>query len=345
MEGPEGVSAPPQKNLNLSITDNVASDGANQDIKLILKLVDEYHIECHLHIWGPADLDEALTLREVRDYLTEEVRAALPSRANPMSQTSDTPDGSSYQQESQTNGCTHNGDFPELTRWSDVDYAECMSRYRDDGEKGVIQKLHEACQAGGEESNDFDPLTLWRNSKNSSILTIDGSGNSSIDWTTRMAVEMIEDLEAGQEMRTSVFHYFCGERSEEKGPQPEVVVEDLLDQLLERHKSNFDNQAWYLTSKELRVALDGDEINVSELWDVFNKCVARARIRSLVIVLDNLHALFEECKRCDGKEVKRFWDFVDGLLLLSKEQFVVKIMVTSRSSEMLEEIRRDCNTG
>jgi hypothetical protein len=129
------------------------------------------------------------------------------------------------------------------------------------------------------------------------------------------------------------------------------VVEHFLNQLLNSHQQNFDIRAKKTTEAEIIACLGHDgniKANVSskELWGVFRKCLVRAKLKSVVIVLDKLDALHKECQKCkdykSSSGMHRYEEFIAGLLSLLGGEVVVKIMVTSTSSDFIQNFRTRC---
>lgn len=217
----------------------------------------------------------------------------------------------------------------------EADYEACRRHYfRGDGDQSLLQRLQENHQEGRGDSSFFSALRMLWDSNNASVLTIDGSTHGSSP-TTGLAVTMIEGL---KKTENTIYH-ICGQHSERTGPWPHRVVEHFLGQLLKSHQQNFDSEAKLATETEIKAILGQD--SAKELWGVFEKCLVRANIQSLVIVLDQLDALRRECCRTRGG-MNRFEEFIAGLLSLMGGTAVVKIMVTSMSLEIIQDIRRRC---
>ncbi|KAK3304900.1 uncharacterized protein B0T15DRAFT_504068 [Chaetomium strumarium] len=207
------------------------------------------------------------------------------------------------------------------------------------------ERISRTCKEAHRDSIQ-EALKQWLvSSTRSTILTIDGSEYTHIhNWPTRFAVEAVRDAEArGQ----PVCHHFCGARPRDSEAWPPLVVRHLLAQLPIVHDTGPTNGS--VNGRQERLSLlDGDGIlnasPASILWMVFRGRMVRANIDSVTIVLDRIDALYGRC-RSNDQALESFADFVDGLRWLMHSGPAVRVMVTSGSSEPLEQIRRGVLAG
>jgi hypothetical protein len=215
-------------------------------------------------------------------------------------------------------------------------------RYPDDG-RSIVEVLNEL-ERPSNDNGVCEPLRQWLNSTLSAVLTIDGFEYRDLDrggpWTTQLAVELIQRYERKNE---AVVYHFFAEEPRKRVPRPHSAVENLLSQLIKRSMQNLDHQVVRLTEDDITAYWPAQDEDVKGLWNVFRRCLERAKIRSLVIILDQLDALRGECQRDKDTGMSRFHDFVIGLLSLFGDHVVVKILVTSMSLEGIREIRTLCS--
>ncbi|ODA81304.1 hypothetical protein RJ55_04269 [Drechmeria coniospora] len=214
--------------------------------------------------------------------------------------------------------------FPRL-RPLGSDMLRSVSRYPD----GQVGKVVDSLSL-----QDQDKLFSWAKHASSQLLWIDGClGTGPSDWTTDLSLEIIGTAAfANSHLATdemAIVHHFCSETADGRPGQPDVAIQDLIRQLIDSHAHNFTQDACQrcrlnsVRFQEASGCFDG-------LWDLFTTCVFVSRISTLVVVIDNIDALFAASNR-PGDGNAPFRQLVDGLLRLSRTDVVlIKILVTSR---------------
>ncbi|KAK3311685.1 uncharacterized protein B0T15DRAFT_82858 [Chaetomium strumarium] len=218
------------------------------------------------------------------------------------------------------------------------DYSRCRRDCDLDDTEPFSDAFYEDCLEA-HEADIRSALTQWLASPSQSVLlTIDGTEYTHRQrWPTRFAVEAVHDA---QWRKQQVCHCFCGEQPDDVGSWPSLVVRHLLAQLpaVRGAKNGSARQR-----KRGGVELDCAQIPASVLWAAFKDRMAQADINSVTIVLDEIDALYDRCNDHD-EGVKRFADFVHGLSWLMRSGPVLRVMVTSWSSEVLDVIRNGVAT-
>ncbi|GAB1317902.1 hypothetical protein MFIFM68171_08112 [Madurella fahalii] len=115
--------------------------------------------------------------------------------------------------------------------------------------------------------------------------------------------------------------HLCGVKANLKGARPEIMALDLLSQLLNQHEASSEQPRPRNGLVTKTDDLDGH-------WAAFRDYVRQAGIDYLLILLDRIDALLQECK--EHGALSRFQCFVRNLRSLPSQLdgTVVKIMVT-----------------
>jgi hypothetical protein len=117
------------------------------------------------------------------------------------------------------------------------------------------------------------------------------------DWTTDLLLEVIaaasSNVDSGSHSPSylTVVHHFCSDRN--IVPDPETIIQDLLFQVLEAHIEKFDQnlcQARLLTRHRFRDAA----VDSVKLWEIFREILILSETPALLMVIDNVDAIFLE---------------------------------------------------
>lgn len=106
------------------------------------------------------------------------------------------------------------------------------------------------------------------------------------DWATAFAVRMVEDAAKVDNM--AVLHHFCGNHpASSPVSAPAVMLQSLIMQLIEQRHKHFGRKDFSFTLEYFRDAQD----DIHELWDLFLKCCAEAKVPGIWLVLDHFDNL------------------------------------------------------
>ena len=182
-------------------------------------------------------------------------------------------------------------------------------------------------------------VMTWVETNQSELLWIEGFTDvEKSDWTTNFSLEVEGAARAYSNITVLIF--FC---SEETGSTsfsgPEVVLQSLLFQLIDRHYSKF---SWLLCRRYglTRYRFQEAQNELDLLMTLFEDCLDVAEATCLYIVLDNIDALWS--KVCIGSEgIEKFDWLFDGLRKLSVgNKILCKVLITSRLPNALNHISR-----
>lgn len=182
-------------------------------------------------------------------------------------------------------------------------------------------------------------VMTWVETNQSELLWIEGFTDiEKSDWTTNFSLEVEGAAKAYSNI--TVLTFFC---SEETGSTcfsgPEVVLQSLLFQLIDRHYSKF---SWLLCRRYglTRYRFQEAQNELDMLMNLFEDCLDVAQALCLYIVLDNIDALWSKvCISSEGIE-KFNWLF-DGLRRLSVgDKTLCKVLITSRLPNALNHVSR-----
>lgn len=225
------------------------------------------------------------------------------------------------------------------------DYTRRISQLNLEHTEPFSEKLYESCSPA-HTADVRRAVAQWlAPPTQSALLTIDGTGyRPSTQWATRFAVEAVRD---GARRHQPVCHCFCGERPGDLGSWPALVVGHLLAQLPPPMTGEANTDGSRGGERHSHRPAD---YPAGVLWTVFGFRMAAANMHSVTIVLDSVDALYARCKSDDRalggcEAMGRFANFVRGLAWLMRSGPVVRVMVTSWSSEVLGEIRRGVIKG
>jgi len=132
--------------------------------------------------------------------------------------------------------------------------------------------------------------------------------------------------------------HLCGAEARYKGAQPKILVLDLLSQMLE-HQQRVNSKGHLLDG------LGTEDDNLNSHFTSLQKCIRDSGVKYLLILLDEVDALFEECHRLQSDLPLGFepamdqWEcLVDNLKTLPSqlEGTTVKIVVTSGKDHVKE---------
>lgn len=182
-------------------------------------------------------------------------------------------------------------------------------------------------------------VMTWVETNQSELLWIEGfMDTEKSDWTTNFSLEVEGAAKAYSNI--TVLTFFC---SEETGSTsfsgPEVVLQSLLFQLIDRHYSKF---SWLLCRRHglTRYRFQEAQNELDMLMTLFEDCLDVAQALCLYIVLDNIDALWS--KVCIGSEgIEKFNWLFDGLRKLSVgDKILCKVLITSRLPNALNHVSK-----
>lgn len=169
-------------------------------------------------------------------------------------------------------------------------------------------------------------VMAWVETTYSELLWIEGfAGIERSDWTTGFALNI--ESAASPYASITVLSFFCSEQTVSSDfDGPEVVLQSLLLQLIDRHHTKF---TWLLCRKHglTQQRFQDSRTDINQLFVLFHACLEIAQAPCLYIILDNIDALWN--RSCTGSEgIDVLFDGL-GKLLLGK-QFLCKVLITSR---------------
>ena len=182
-------------------------------------------------------------------------------------------------------------------------------------------------------------VMAWIETNQSELLWIEGFTDiEKSDWTTNFSWEVEGAAKAYSNI--TVLTFYC---SEETGSTsfsgPEVVLQSLLFQLIDRHYSKF---SWLLCRRYglTRYRFQEAQNELDMLMTLFEECLDVAQALCLYIVLDNIDALWSKvCISSEGME--KFNRLFDGLRRLSVgDKILCKVLITSRLPNALNHVSR-----
>ncbi|KAI2465338.1 hypothetical protein F4781DRAFT_27783 [Annulohypoxylon bovei var. microspora] len=164
----------------------------------------------------------------------------------------------------------------------------------------------------------FGILKQWIGATDHQVLLVVGrQGNGT--WTTNLLLEII-DVKPRSEMVPYTAH-LCGLNFDEKKvARQEFLIEDLVAQLIDTYRDNFNDIPLPEFTMQVR------KIGIKQLWDLFIYCVKRSRIKKLLIILDRIDYIFAECGETFGEFVNSLGEFCETL---QNDGVIVKVMVIS----------------
>jgi hypothetical protein len=205
----------------------------------------------------------------------------------------------------------------------DNDYAETNVRLR----YMTTQDLH---QIMGLLRNDR--MRAWLHASSSGLIwvnTVKRAG--SCDWATAFAIRIVEYAAKVDNM--AVLHHLCGNHpTSRRVSTPTVMLQSLIMQLLEQRHQHYVCKAFPFTLEYFQDVQD----DIHDLWDLFLKCCAEARVPCVWLILDH----FDNLAR--GED----YDFVLQALLhaVRDEDRVFKVFVSARMAGTPDEISQAATT-
>ena len=208
----------------------------------------------------------------------------------------------------------------------------------DDGvEKHIHRCLEPDCfgSIGAANLRQSGEVLAWIGSTDSGLLWIDGFAQiEKSDWTTTFCL-MIEDIARPNESITMLSHYCSEQANSSQLNRPEVILQSLIFQLIDRHYRKF---TWLSCCEHCLTRLRFQEArdNTPKLWALFRSCLIIAEVPCLYIILDNIDTLWS--KTCNGSEgVEKLEGLLHGLRELARnEERLCKALITSRLPAALE---------
>ncbi|KAI1503348.1 hypothetical protein F5X99DRAFT_407172 [Biscogniauxia marginata] len=170
-------------------------------------------------------------------------------------------------------------------------------------------------------------LDRWlRTDAGSDFLLLEGYENMpDLPCSTNLLLETLHCFQKalinpGTRNEISFVYHLCG-----TGGTLDILMQDLLIQLLESHQDEFHNSdtnhSDYLTIEQFRKVA-----NSQELWRMFMRCINRAGIRKLMIMLDHIEYYSETHNQIQPYNLI---EELDSLIQELRGRVTVKVMVTS----------------
>ena len=195
-----------------------------------------------------------------------------------------------------------------------------------------------------------DTLLKWAAFKGSQMLLIDGcydqSGSTMSNWTTDLVLEIMSSAQysmrqSNMESSVALVAHFCHPRRDAKAGREEIVVQDFLRQLFETKRRHFEDYNEYGTSGLTKATLRDIANKPERLWALFAHSVLEAGIRTLIIALENVDAMYRHSQPAIGSQShnsntnclqKLVPNMQKHLQVLQDRNVTVKTIVTSRDS-------------
>jgi len=169
-------------------------------------------------------------------------------------------------------------------------------------------------------------MRIWLQTSTSSLIWVNTTRRAGpSDWATAFATRIIEHAAKLDNM--TVLYHLCGNHStSSQVSTPTVLLQSLIMQLLEKHHKHFVRKVFPFTLEHFYDVQD----DIHDLWDLFMKCCAEARVSCVWLILDH----FDNLKK--GED----YDFVLQALLhvVQDEHRVFKVFVSARTAGTPEEI-------
>lgn len=175
------------------------------------------------------------------------------------------------------------------------------------------------------DEKELEILCSWKDAEDSRVLTIGwDEENDSSDWTTDITLELMGIIRTTQPIcdptaivDNILMTHFCAQHQHKQEGQEEILVQGLLVQLRETHRQLFMNH---------QVC---QQVNSYELWKMLARYIIDAKIRSLIIMLDNVDVIFSKHGPATFDEfVNNLRQFLQSL---REKDVIVKLLLTTRS--------------
>lgn len=160
--------------------------------------------------------------------------------------------------------------------------------------------------------------------------------NSTSQWTTDITLELMgvvsaldNNFNSTGDGHSARLAYFFGQHEHECGRHEETMVRDCLVQLHDTHPEIFSRHQICQLGCPAATGTDCTATtSPCKLWRMLERCVIDTKIRSLVVMLDNIDVIFEN----DGPSA--FDAFTENLRrfvgFLSVERVIIKVVATTR---------------
>lgn len=210
-----------------------------------------------------------------------------------------------------------------------------IQTFRDEVFPMLYQSLQRGLMLDGNQSASVANIhhrievMAWIESAHSELLWIEGFAViGCCDWTTGFALNI--ESAARPYASITVLRFFCSEQTTSSVFEgPEVVLQSLLFQLIDRHYTKF---SWLLCRKHglTRQRFQDSRTDMEKLVALFHDCLGIAQVPCLYIILDNIDALWN--KSCTGGEgIEKIDVLFNGLgKLLIGSEVLCKLLITSR---------------
>src|SRR5271155_696054 len=177
-----------------------------------------------------------------------------------------------------------------------------------------------------------DRMRAWLQASSSSLIwvnTVKRAGPS--DWATAFATRIVEYATKVDNM--TVLYHFCGNHpTSSQVSTPAVMLQSLIMQLLEQHHKHYVRKVFPFTLEYFQDVQN----DIHDLWDLFLKCCAEARVPCVWLILDHFDNLAK------GED----YDFVLRVLLhvVQDEGRVFKVFFSARTAGTPDEISEAATT-
>jgi hypothetical protein len=177
-----------------------------------------------------------------------------------------------------------------------------------------------------------DRTRAWLQASSSGIIwvnTVKQAGPS--DWATTFAIRIVEYAAKIDNM--TVLYHLCGNHPTlSQVSTPAVMLQSLIMQLLEHHHKHYVRKVFPFTLEYFQDVQD----DIHDLWDLFLKCCAEARVPCVWLILDHVDNLTK------GED----YDFVLQALLhvIQDEGRVFKVFLSARTTGTPDEISEAATT-
>jgi hypothetical protein len=175
-------------------------------------------------------------------------------------------------------------------------------------------------------------MRAWLQESSSGIIwvnTVKRAGPS--DWATTFATRIVEYAAKIDNM--TVLYHLCGNHpTSSQVSTPAVMLQSLIMQLLEQHHKHYVRKVFPFTLEYFQDVQD----DIHDLWDLFLKCCAEARVPCVWLILDHFDNLTK------GED----YDFVLQALLhvIQDEGRVFKVFFSARTTDTPDEISKAATT-
>jgi hypothetical protein len=177
-----------------------------------------------------------------------------------------------------------------------------------------------------------DRMRAWLQASSSGIIWVNSvkrAGPS--DWATTFATRIVEYAAKIDNM--TVLYHLCGNHpTSSPVSTPAVMLQSLIMQLLEQHHKHYVRKVFPFTLEYFQDVQD----DIHDLWDLFLKCCAEARVPCVWLILDHV----------DNLKKGEDYDFVLQALLhvVQDEGQVFKVFFSARTAGTPDEISKAITT-